>query len=257
MKNYGSRPLFRFKKLYIISDVHGEDSKLARLVAKFSMEEDTVIIFVGDIVDKGPSTLKVLRKISELKKLYPGRVFVIRGNHEFMFETYLKGKRSIELSRFHSSIIKEFYNLGYASLAGDEIKDYLIKHDLMHVFTDMIPYVETEDLIITHAPILNVVWKLHGFHKWQVEGYHEEDAKFPLDMMESDLMWLFADKPEEEILNLKKYQIHGHQSAQDGSDTEPRIFATRTFLDCGCGYNSAKALYAMEWPSMEVFSSED
>ena len=66
----------------IIGDVHGCLEELTSLLAEVYSKTDTVeeIIFVGDLVDKGPhsvETLKYVRKLSEDRK-----VTVVEGNHE-------------------------------------------------------------------------------------------------------------------------------------------------------------------------------
>jgi predicted phosphodiesterase len=66
----------------IIGDVHGCLQELAALLAEVGRKTETVeeIIFVGDLVDKGPHsvmTLKYLKQLSEDRK-----VTIVEGNHE-------------------------------------------------------------------------------------------------------------------------------------------------------------------------------
>ncbi|MCF6239215.1 MAG: metallophosphoesterase [Candidatus Marinimicrobia bacterium] len=52
--------------------------------------EDTVI-FLGDYIDRGPDSKKVVSCLVRLKKKLP-RVITLLGNHESMFLRYLKGR---------------------------------------------------------------------------------------------------------------------------------------------------------------------
>ena len=65
-----------------IGDVHGCSEELAQLLETLqpSPGQDRVI-FVGDLVDKGPHSLKVLDIARRLLKTLPGSV-VVSGNHE-------------------------------------------------------------------------------------------------------------------------------------------------------------------------------
>lgn len=64
-----------------IGDVHGCIEELSRLVGALRLEKYDRIIFVGDLVDKGPESLQVLRYVRVLLEQFPGSVCVA-GNHE-------------------------------------------------------------------------------------------------------------------------------------------------------------------------------
>ncbi|ATP41325.1 diadenosine tetraphosphatase [Solibacillus sp. R5-41] len=57
------------------------------LINKWDMESKLVIL--GDMIDRGPQSLDVIRKVMDLKQTYGQQVIVCKGNHEVMFLNYL------------------------------------------------------------------------------------------------------------------------------------------------------------------------
>jgi len=68
-------------RTFVIGDVHGMLDELRSLVATLDPRADDRFAFLGDLVDKGPNSLGVLRHVKLLLSLYPGSV-AIAGNHE-------------------------------------------------------------------------------------------------------------------------------------------------------------------------------
>ncbi|HBQ44183.1 MAG TPA: symmetrical bis(5'-nucleosyl)-tetraphosphatase, partial [Thiomicrospira sp.] len=65
--------------IYVIGDVHGCYSSLKELVKKidFNPKKDT-LWFVGDIINRGPESLKCLKYVKKLGK----SAKMVLGNHE-------------------------------------------------------------------------------------------------------------------------------------------------------------------------------
>ena len=68
-------------RTFIIGDVHGCLDELGALVEKLSPKTGDVFVFLGDLVDKGPYSLEVVRYVRNLMERFPGSV-CIAGNHE-------------------------------------------------------------------------------------------------------------------------------------------------------------------------------
>jgi diadenosine tetraphosphatase ApaH/serine/threonine PP2A family protein phosphatase len=72
----GSRTIF-------VGDVHGCAEELKELIDKLELQGDDRIVFLGDLVDKGPSSVEVIRIVRGLAcDLEIGGVVCIAGNHE-------------------------------------------------------------------------------------------------------------------------------------------------------------------------------
>lgn len=70
----------RIMRTIFIGDVHGCVDELQKLVGELNLQENDQIVFVGDLLHKGPSSEKVLEFVLKLKSTYT--VDLICGNHE-------------------------------------------------------------------------------------------------------------------------------------------------------------------------------
>lgn len=75
------------KEAFVVGDIHGMFEELDLLLT-FWRAEDQQLIFVGDYIDRGYDSAKVLQRVWELEKDY--QVICLRGNHEEMLLNYLK-----------------------------------------------------------------------------------------------------------------------------------------------------------------------
>lgn len=66
------------RRVFAVSDVHGNLAYLKGLLDKISFCKDDVLILLGDLIEKGPCSLETLRYIMELCKTHT--VHVLRGN---------------------------------------------------------------------------------------------------------------------------------------------------------------------------------
>lgn len=87
----------------IIGDVHGCFDELIELMSKIGYEVTALdgaysvtpplgrkLVFVGDLVDRGPGTVQVLRLVSSM--VQSGRAFCVPGNHDIKLVRALRGR---------------------------------------------------------------------------------------------------------------------------------------------------------------------
>ncbi len=69
----------------IIGDLHGDLESLCFILkhSKFSTNRRDYLVFLGDYGDRGPHSAEVYFVILSLKKEFPDRIILLRGNHEF------------------------------------------------------------------------------------------------------------------------------------------------------------------------------
>lgn len=68
------------QRLVVISDIHGHLNRLVRLLKKMNYGGNDILLIVGDLIDKGPESLGVVRHVMELCR--QRRVYVSMGNVE-------------------------------------------------------------------------------------------------------------------------------------------------------------------------------
>ncbi|MBS9778453.1 MAG: serine/threonine protein phosphatase [Gammaproteobacteria bacterium] len=135
----------RSPKTFAIGDVHGYLTALQMLIEHINPQADDTLIFLGDVIDRGEDSKGVIDLILALKNRC--NVLCIQGNHEEMLltATYCSSTRNMWL-----------YHGGEATLASFGLKPNKIglaqlPERYLQFFREMLPYVETERYIFSHA----------------------------------------------------------------------------------------------------------
>ncbi|MCX6345179.1 MAG: metallophosphoesterase family protein [Armatimonadetes bacterium] len=75
--------------IFAVGDIHGHLDKLKSLIGKLPLASDDKLVFLGDYIDRGPDSKRVISFLLKLKEQYDC-VFIC-GNHEHMMRDYAKG----------------------------------------------------------------------------------------------------------------------------------------------------------------------
>ena len=81
--------------IYAIADVHGRadllETMLGYIAASSSVyPSNPIVIFLGDLIDRGPHSPKVLDLVSQTIERYPGSRLIL-GNHDYYLRELLRG----------------------------------------------------------------------------------------------------------------------------------------------------------------------
>ena len=99
--------------VWVIGDIHGYNETFDALIKKLSITDQDIILCLGDLIDKGPGSLEVLKKVSG-----SSQIFSIRGNHEEMMR--------LSVSPKHGRMMKSWLKYGglitLESFSKDETK---------------------------------------------------------------------------------------------------------------------------------------
>ena len=87
-------------KIYCMSDIHGfYDAFAQRLEQLGELGGEDKLILLGDYIDYGPESGKVLRRVHELQQALGDRCIVLRGNHEEMLLEWLDAYTGRQVGR--------------------------------------------------------------------------------------------------------------------------------------------------------------
>jgi len=211
------------ESLFAIGDVHGCAEELRALIQLLPLKRDSLVVFLGDYIDRGPDSRGVVDTILDLQQYC--RVICLLGNHELMLREFLDGSDSRRVARF-------IYNGGSATLASYADHDGVFVMPQEHRdFFEALPYHHIQgDHCFVHAGIPTTVEDI------DVEVHGEE------------MVWM-RHRPGMPEPNYSKIVVHGH-SAIPEPDIQPR----RINLDTACVYG--RRLTAMELKTRELYKVE-
>jgi len=132
-------------KFFAVGDIHGNLPHLEQLLEEITPAvnpRNDTLVFLGDYIDRGPSSKGVVDFILRLRREFP-HVVCLKGNHEAMLlDWVLNG---------------ENYDLYLANGGGATIKSYSLEGEFnlpqehRDFFTSLLLYYETERYIFVHA----------------------------------------------------------------------------------------------------------
>lgn len=123
-----------------IGDVHGCSSALETILAEIQPQTDDRLVFLGDYVDRGPNSRRVVEIVLEL--FYKCQVIPLLGNHEAML---LAGRNTAEPNPFWLQCGGEETILSYGGLLED------IPDEHWQFFASCRMYFETDTHLFFHA----------------------------------------------------------------------------------------------------------
>ena len=132
----------------IVGDVHGCDDELGELADELGYDTATLahpggrrLVFVGDLVNRGPKTVPVLRRV--MPAVAAGHALAVAGNHDAMLARWLAGGSGEENAGLRKSI--------------DELEsESAAFRQEVRVFLDALPdycWLDGGRLVVAHAGI--------------------------------------------------------------------------------------------------------
>jgi len=78
------------KRTAIIGDIHGDLDRLNSMLRDEQLA-DRELVFLGDYVNRGPSSKGVVRRLISLRSSWPAETHFMKGNHDDAFSEVLDG----------------------------------------------------------------------------------------------------------------------------------------------------------------------
>jgi len=217
-----------FIATYVISDIHGQYDMFMELIDKIDLKQTDTLYILGDILDRGPHPIKVLKKLMEM----PNAICIV-GNHELMALECLEFLMKEITDMFIEELDKEMldnlvtwqYNGSkstideFIELSSDE------KQDVIDFIKEFLIYEEVaaseRDYLLVHAGLGNYS--------------PEKDIE---DYSLHELIWLRADYDVQYFRDT--FVITGHTPTQTIVDNPRPGFKYRKnnhiAIDCGAHY---------------------
>jgi predicted phosphodiesterase len=144
-------PIKCCQRLVAIGDIHGCLQELEELLQLIQPSAKDLIVFLGDLVDRGPDSKGVVDCVRELQLTYP-YVFSVLGNHD---------EKHVRFG-YHNELTK--HNPGYKNpiRAGsffEAIHLSLTQDDLIWMAGNPDSIVLSQRIILTHAGLLPYAWR--------------------------------------------------------------------------------------------------
>ena len=225
-------------QIYIISDVHGCFKSLKALINQFPNKENSKIVFVGDLIDRGPSSCEVVKFIMD------NNYDCVLGNHEEMFLEFAPSKENEDLSNSKHWL---FNCGGEQTLKSYTCKDeYYKQYDFMKTLPLYLEYKDykTADnryLVVSHSAVGKV---------WDKRDSKDKDD---IEEFKTHLLYSrYKNSNNKEIFN-----VFGHTIF-----STPVINEYSAAIDLGCYHEKDESklpnprLCALEFPSMRVYTQE-
>lgn len=208
-------------RYFAVGDIHGCYDKLAKLLEIIPYQDDDVIVFLGDYIDRGSESRKVVEYLIDFRQSREvDKTIFLSGNHEKMLLDYLSGRnRELFLLNGGEATINQYLKNGII-----EIPD---KH--LNFFETLKNIYISENYIFVHAGLMPGV---------AIENQREED-----------LLWIRGDFIFSEF-DFKKKVIFGHTPMKSH---KPFFDKYKIGIDTGAVYGGF--LTAIELPLEKIYQS--
>jgi serine/threonine protein phosphatase 1 len=163
----------------VIGDVHGCYHTFKKLIEAHWNPQRAFLVQVGDLIQKGPFSLRTFQYAKKLKKAYPYHTFFLKGNHEYLFQHY-----SASADRKYPIVAKTLKEFQTAGVDPQKLISWIDKLPLKW---------ETPHMLITHA----------GIGKATENPFKESNPHGVL----------FNREP---IKKMEQVQVYGHKYLDDG-----------------------------------------
>lgn len=189
-----------YKKITFIGDIHGCLNTL-KTVFQDEVSNDTLYVFTGDYIDRGPNSVETVLYLADLSK-FKNFIF-IEGNHERWLRAWIKGHNEDIRSREFIDVTAKQFDCYFKSHPGlDKIQKFV---DSLKEYA----YIKINDKYGEHGKI----FACHGGVPNICENIELESSE---NIIRGVGKYEDCDNVDNKFLELFKnnsvYQVHGHRN---------------------------------------------
>ncbi|MEU5512322.1 polynucleotide kinase-phosphatase [Streptomyces fungicidicus] len=215
----------------IIGDIHGCSAELEALLGKLGYAdgvhpEGRTAVFVGDLVDRGPDSPAVLRRVMAMVKA--GHALCVPGNHENKYGRHLKGRKVQHTHGLAETVAQMDGESEEFRAEVREFIDGLVSHYVL----------DGGRLVVCHAGLPE---KYHG----RTSGRVRSHALYGETTGETDEFGLPVRYPWAEDYRGRAAVVYGHTPVPEATWLNNTIC-----LDTGAVFGGR--LTALRWPEREL-----
>lgn len=248
-------------KTWAIGDVHGCYREMIALYktllnAGLKPEKD-LVIFMGDYMDRGPDSKKVVEQLIKWHKQFPHWIFLY-GNHEDILKNWVDNGQKYQEDRQWSCFLS---NGGTETLKSygisEPIKSLLSKEHLDFLFNETKILHETDNYIFVHGGLIPES-SIHEIRMLLSNKEYDGKAIKSAETITNALLWA-----REEFIDSDwdwgKKVIFGHSAAfksRWGKFGQPIIMKNKIGIDGAVCPSGNKNLIAVELPEERFYLQE-
>lgn len=233
-------------KTFVVGDIHGRCAQLYALLEMLPREEETdTLVFLGDLIDRGPDIPGVVEQVHNLCRERPGRVICLRGNHEQMLLDFIDDENLIWIEQ---------------ATGGDQtFAQYTQKHLVIRSEAD---FAAARELVAAKIPTEHVEFfrDLPSFHEDEFALYVHaglENGKHPRESSPEALMWT------RDMSFFKSYRgkpcVFGHTPTAflplRGRVGRHGIYLFKSAIGIDTGYNQNSPLSCISLPDFTLYQA--
>ena len=223
---------------FVIGDVHGDYKKWSKMMKLINLQDEDVLVSIGDVIGRGVDGIKILKEIMERKNSH-----MVLGNHEYMMYNAIHADIN-DLPDKQEYIDEWMDNEGYPT-----VQSFAKESDAMQ--EKILSYINKAKV---HCKVKledgRIFTLAHGWLNdpdeedfvWKTVWTRPERCEKPSIELEGQLIIGHTPTPEFYTMNEMRHAIH------------PRILHAPYFIDidCGCGIGDG-TLAALCLDTMEEF----
>ena len=203
------------ERIYTIGDIHGRLDLLNDLLERIEKDDaardvaKTTLVFLGDLVDRGPDSRGVVERVMQLKRKDPS-IVLLKGNHEEIMINAYRGDKAVAAL---------FNRVGGRAT--------LLSYGISEEAYDSASLSELIELIRSHVPKDHIAF-LDNFGDWHAAGdylFVHAGIRPGVELEKqavSDLRWI-----RREFLSYEgdhgKMVVHGHTITEQVDERPNRI----------------------------------